>query len=332
MKQVFFVLIIISKALFSFTQNASYQKEIGTGYHGTIIRNLKTVKGLSFCVIGDWGRYGDYYQKAVADQLSSAVIGVDASFIVSTGDNIYPNGVISEYDPAWKYAFEDVYSSYPTHINWYVVLGNHDYKTNPDAEVAYSKISARWHMPSRYFSLKKFIGKDTSNAAEFFFIDTTPFQKNYYKEPDYAGHVAGNDTAAQKAWLINVLKNSTAKWKFVIGHHPLYSAGKRKGKLGDMIDAFRDIFEKYNVDAYFCGHEHQLEVDREHGYHFYQFISGAGSESTAVTGAPYTKFTAQDHGFLTAGISGNKMLIQYINADGKILYTTTIESRASIGN
>ncbi|MGH2563089.1 MAG: metallophosphoesterase, partial [Ginsengibacter sp.] len=126
-------------------------------------------------------------------------------------------------------------------------------------------------------------------------------------------------------WLINGLKNSTAKWKFVIGHHPLYSAGKRKGKLGDMIDAFRDIFEKYKVDAYFCGHEHQLEVDQEQGYHFYQFISGAGSESTPVTNAPYTKFTAQDHGFLTAGISGNEMLIQYVNADGKILFTTTIK-------
>ncbi len=67
MKQVFFLLIIISKVLFSFAQNASYQKEIATGYHGAIIKNLKSVKGLSFCVIGDWGRYGDYYQQAVAE-------------------------------------------------------------------------------------------------------------------------------------------------------------------------------------------------------------------------------------------------------------------------
>ncbi|MDQ6890465.1 MAG: metallophosphoesterase [Bacteroidota bacterium] len=319
------MLIIIFSGLLSFSQNANYVKEKGTGYRGTVIKDLKAIKGLSFCVIGDWGRYGDYYQRAVADQLSSAVIGVDASFIISTGDNIYPNGVISEYDPAWKYAYEDVYNTYPTHINWYVVLGNHDYKTNPDAEVAYSKISARWHMPARYFSIKKNIGKDLANTAEFFFIDTTPFQKNYYSEPDYASHVAGNDTAAQRNWLINGLKNSTAKWKFVIGHHPLYSAGKRKGKLGDMLDAFLEIFEKYKVDAYFCGHEHQLEVDKENGYHFYQFISGAGSESTAVTNAPYTKFTAQDHGFLTAGIYENEMLIQYINADGKILFATTVK-------
>jgi len=316
---------VIYCSILCFGQNANYKKEQSTGYRGSVIKDLKAVKGLNFCVIGDWGRYGDYYQKAVAEQLSSAVVGVDASFIISTGDNIYPNGVISEYDPAWKYAYEDIYVSYPTHITWYVVLGNHDYKTNPDAEVAYSKISARWHMPSRYFSIKKNIGKDSANSAEFFFLDTTPFQKEYYTDADYEKGVRGNDTTAQRNWLINGLKNSTAKWKFVVGHHPLYSAGKRKGKTGDMIDAFQDVFEKYKVDAYFCGHEHQLEVDQAEGFHFYEFISGAGSESTAVTSAPFAKFTVSDHGFLTASVTNNEMLVQYINAEGKILYSTIIK-------
>ncbi len=180
-------------------------------------------------------------------------------------------------------------------------------------------------MPSRYYNMKKIIGKDSAITAEFFFIDTSPFQKGYYTETDYASHVAGNDTASQRNWLINGLKNSTATWKFVIGHHPLYTAGVRKGKTGDMIDAFQEIFEKYKVDAYFCGHEHQLETDQEQGFHFYQFISGAGSEARPVTGAPYSKFTAADHGFLTAGLTGKEMLIQFINAEGKILFTTTIK-------
>jgi len=180
LKQLFLITTLFS-SLMCQAQNENYQKEQATGYRGTIIRDLKAVKGLSFCVIGDWGKYGDYYQKAVADKLSGAVTGVGASFIISTGDNIYPNGVVSEYDPAWKYAYEDVYDTYPTHVNWYVVLGNHDYRTNPDAEVAYSKISGRWHMPARYFSTKETIKGDTSKTVEFFFIDTTPFQKDYYR-------------------------------------------------------------------------------------------------------------------------------------------------------
>jgi len=325
MKKLCWGITAIFLSVCCFGQNPNYQKEQATGYRGPVIKDLQALRGLSFCVIGDWGRYGDYYQKAVADQLSSAVVGINASFIISTGDNIYPRGVISEYDPAWKYAYEDIYSSYPAHVDWYVVLGNHDYKTNPDAEVAYSKISARWHMPARYFSIRKMIGKDSTQSAEFFFIDTTPFQKEYYSEPDYSCQVEQNDTAAQRRWLIDGLKNSTAKWKFAVGHHPLYSAGKRQGKTRDMIDAFQDIFEKYKLDAYFCGHEHQLEVDHAEGFHFYEFISGAGSETTPVTSAPFAKFAVSDHGFLTASVVESEMLVQYVNANGKILYTTTIK-------
>lgn len=66
-------------------------------------------------------------------------------------------------------------------------------------------------------------------------------------------------------------------------------------------------------------------MDQAEGFHFYQFISGAGSETTPVTGASYIKFTASDHGILTAGVNDNEMLIQFINADGKILFTTTIK-------
>src|SRR5436190_24297803 len=108
MKKLFLLTMIFSTVLSCFAQNENYLKQQATGYRGTVIKNLKATKGLNFCVIGDWGRYGDYFQKAVADKLSSAVIGINASFIISTGDNIYPSGVASEYDPAWKYAYEDV--------------------------------------------------------------------------------------------------------------------------------------------------------------------------------------------------------------------------------
>jgi hypothetical protein len=66
-------------------------------------------------------------------------------------------------------------------------------------------------------------------------------------------------------------------------------------------------------------------VDQAEGFHFYEFISGAGSESTAVTSAPFAKFTVSDHGFLTASVTNNEMLVQYINAEGKILYSTIIK-------
>jgi len=319
-------LLLIALAITARGQNQNYVEKIKTGYKGDTIAGLQTMgKSLGFCVIGDWGRHGEFYQKVVAEQLGNASVGVNASFIISTGDNIYPNGVASELDPSWQTAFENVYTAQATHVPWYVVLGNHDYRTNPDAEVAYTKISARWKMPARYYSIRKSIAGDTAQKAEFFFIDTSPYQQAYYKEDDYAAKVVTADTAAQKKWLENALKNSTATWKFVVGHHPLYSAGGRKGKTQDMENGFKNLFEQYKVDAYLCGHEHHLEYDEPEGVHFVEFISGAGSEATAVSTAPYAKFALQEFGFLTVNVTAAKALFQFINWQGKVVYTTQIK-------
>src|SRR5262249_11554824 len=158
----------------------------------------------------------------------------------------------------------------------------------------------------------------------FFFIDTSPFQQEYYKTNDMGPKVKTADTTAQKKWLINALQSSKATWKIVVGHHPLYTAGGRKGKTQNMINSFQGIYEKYKVDIYLCGHEHQLEYDEPEGLHFRQFISGAGAESTPVTSAPYAKFTLQQYGFLTVSLTDTKLLAQFISYKGEILYTTTI--------
>src|SRR5215471_1521888 len=248
-KESILLLLIFPLALHCFSQNKNYDKEIASGYRGGVIKDIQTLdRALNFVVIGDWGRHGEYYQKEVADKLADAIVGVDASFIVSTGDNIYPSGVASEYDPSWQSAFENVYTRHATYIDWYVTLGNHDYRTNPDAEIAYTKMSQRWHMPARYFSMKKMIGHDPTKTAEFFFIDTSPFQQEYYKTNDMGPKVRTADTTAQKKWLINALQSSKATWKIVVGHHPLYTAGGRKGKTQNMINSFQGIFEKYKVD------------------------------------------------------------------------------------
>lgn len=48
------------------------------------------------------------------------------SFVVSTGDNFYKDGVTSASDPAWLSSFGDVYSGPAlSGLPWYAVLGNH---------------------------------------------------------------------------------------------------------------------------------------------------------------------------------------------------------------
>ena len=108
-------------------------------YRGGSIKGIKKLdRSLNFLVIGDWGRNGENYQKEVAVAMGQAGHDLGAQFIIATGDNFYPYGVQSVFDYHWISSFETIYRAQSLHVKWYPVLGNHDYISNPDAEVEYS--------------------------------------------------------------------------------------------------------------------------------------------------------------------------------------------------
>jgi tartrate-resistant acid phosphatase type 5 len=283
-------------------------------------------KSLQFIVMGDWGRNGADHQKQVATQMAKTAEEAGIDFIISTGDNIYPKGVASEFDPRWKYSFEDIYQSFALQEDWYVVLGNHDYGSNPDAQVAYSRISSRWHMPSRYYSKKFTLNGDTTQQILFLFIDTTPLVRGYYR----GGHnVAGADTTAQKAWIEKTLadaaSNANVKWKILVGHHPMYTGGGRteNNDTRTIRRILLPLCEKYKVGAYIAGHEHSLQhIVPQPGIH--QFVSGAASERTPARMLPISKFAGHDYGFMVFSATPEKILVQVVNDQGAILYTTEL--------
>src|SRR5215475_12727935 len=128
--------------------------------------------GLNFVVLGDWGRNGEKDQTDVAKQMAAAADGTGAKFVLAVGDNFYENGVTSVNDPQWQSSFEKVYTAPSLQVPWHAILGNHDYHLSADAQIAYSKTSKRWNMPSRYYKRTEQI--DAATAADFFFIDTMP--------------------------------------------------------------------------------------------------------------------------------------------------------------
>jgi hypothetical protein len=288
---------------------------------------LKNQLALNFLVMGDWGRNGADHQKQVAQQMGKTASDIRAQFIIATGDNFYPSGVISEFDPLFRYSFEDIYTAFSLQWDWYVVLGNHDYKSNPDAEVAYSKISRRWKMPARYYSKKFFINGDTSQVVLIAFIDTDPFIPEFYSNSDYGPNVKTQDSTKQKKWLEKVLgdKSPDIKWKIVVGHHPMYTGGSRTEAYDTKAirNVLKPIIEKYKVDAYLSGHEHSLQDIVVGSTH--QFISGSASEKTPAILIPGSKMAASEYGFMSFSITKNKLLMQSINDEGKIIYTTAIE-------
>lgn len=274
----------------------------------------------SFLIVGDFGRNGYHRQKDVADMMSHTGEIMDIEFVATTGDNFYDNGIASVHDPLIRSAFEDVYDGPGLLMDWYVSLGNHEYRGNIQALIDYSDISRRWNMPARYY-LKSF-DMEEYGVLDLFVVDTSPFEDDYYEEAKYY-QVAQQDSSAQMAWLDEVLGASEAKWKVVIGHHPLITGGNRAEDPRFVAARLEPILARHNVDAYFAGHEHDLQhlvtpLGIQH------FISGAGSELRPTGTIPETRFAESRHGFMAASIDSTGLTVHAIDWTGDVRYETKL--------
>lgn len=335
----FFVSETMKKIIFSllclfFCQLTIAQTPTGKTHSEKIddtIPELKSLENsLNFLLMGDFGRYGQFYQKEVAFQMGRAATTIESGFVVSVGDNFYPNGVQSTQDYSWIASFENVYTAYSLQNPWYVALGNHDHRGNIQAEIDYSKISRRWHMPSTYYS--KTFELNGGDKVLMVVMDTSPFIDSYHKKgSDMYENIIAQDTIAQKKWIEKELANAdpTIKWKIVVGHHPLYSGGKRKESKETLSfeKKFADLFDKYKVDAYFCGHEHDLQIIRPKNRYTTQFLSGAACDVRPTGSREGTIFVGEMAGFMTFSLTNTDLLAQVVDSNGKIIHVTKIEKK-----
>ena len=275
-------------------------------------------KSYNFFAIGDWGRSGEYNQKETGEQMNTFAEEFHPKFIISTGDNFYENGIASVDDPQWTNSFENVYSGANLQRDWFVILGNHDYKGNPQAEIDYSKKSRRWNMPARYYSKTEKINDSVSIL--FVFIDTNPFIAKYQKKKESYADLGMQDTTKQLKWLDELLSTSKAKWKIVIGHHPVYSTGSEHGNTEEMLAVIKPRLEKYKVDMYLAGHEHDLQHQQPEGTVDY-VVSGAGSSTRPTSIKSMTKFAEAVSGFAAFTCTADSLTTYFINYKGENIYS-----------
>lgn len=88
-------------------------------------------------------------------------------------------------------------------------------------------------------------------------------------------------------WMIDDLNDTDKEWIFVYTHYPVYSGGRHYSE-GDKTR--EDIFEEYNVDIHFSGHDHNYqrtwpiydkEVDYDKGVLY--IVSGGGGDKLYST-------------------------------------------------
>lgn len=256
---------------------------------------------ISFVVLGDWGT-GEVDQKRVATQLHHFALENVVDFIVTTGDNFYPRGVLNSEDPLWQSNFENIYDATTLlTLPWYVTLGNHDYLGNINAQINYATHNRNWILPDTYH-LKDF-SSEKGPALRLIFLDTNPYIKRYLRYPAEYRYIDEQKPVEQTEWLSGSLKSGDFDWKIAFGHHPVYSAGAHGGSP-ELASLFPPIFEEYGLSAYFAGHDHHLEHYKLVGNTHY-FISGGGANKRRVSKKNFSEFVSSSLGFAYVVVEKN---------------------------
>src|SRR5579872_5100011 len=216
-----------------------------------------------FYVFGCGGT-GDDFQKKVAELMNQIALerGKKPKFIIILGDNFYNNGVTSEYDPAFKTKFEDVYQDKNLTeicgIPCFLIPGNHDHNVHSwgmkGGNIDFSRIAGQinysrlvdgkksaereamfagdnldlknlgvFNMPARYYSCTIEAEEKGEENLEMYFIDSTTYVK------DYLNSLLSekNDPNNQAIWLETLAKKNPEAIKLLFSHHPRYSLDKR---------------------------------------------------------------------------------------------------------
>lgn len=224
-------------------------------------------------ILGDIGYYTDSLQSLV-NNFSKNVTGMNR--LILMGDNFYDEGIKEKNDEQWN-DYTQVFSKIPYNkIN--AIIGNHDYYGDPHLQ-----------LNAKYFENNEFYFKRTISNIDLYFLDTAPLHEGHcnvdndiFKKVHYKS--ANKLKLEQIDWLKRELEKSNRLGRkiLVFGHYPIISNGVYFFHLVPIYKLLIPIFEKYKVDAYISGHEHNIQYIKRkisNNYTFHQFIIGSSSEN-----------------------------------------------------
>jgi hypothetical protein len=268
----------------------------------TLPNALTSVK---FAIIGDSGR-GTPEQHQVAEQMVRFRERFKFGFVLMMGDNIY-EGPASPED--YRRKFEEPYRALLTdNVRFFAVLGNHD----DPRQVSYAPFSMHGE---RYYSFPPPEDPLTrlSTRVEFFALDST------------------NMDATQLAWAEERLAKSSATWKVVFLHHPLYTSGRYRNAAVAHRWALEPILLRHGVQIVLSGHEHIYQRSELQQGVLYFVSGGAGSlrRGDGVAAPFIARSYDDDYHFVLMEIENDAMHFQAISRAGQTIDAGTMFRDAS---
>jgi tartrate-resistant acid phosphatase type 5 len=258
-----------------------------------------------FFVLGDTGS-GDASQYEVAAAMEARCQqnkGIDGIWLL--GDLFYTAGVKDLEDPQWQQKIEIPYGSPCLQKSQiYPVFGNHDYRGNATALIAYSQRNPRWHFPGRFYTV------DFGKVIRMVAFDSA------FPDLCLSSDTCSIDYARQQ------VDSSAAAWTVVTAHNPMSSASTLGYSHSGGVFGFflRQLFCG-KADAWFSGHAHHMEHRQVSGCDTSLFVSGGGG-GDLYGAAPDAEsvFLRSEHGFLEVEVSLYDMTVAFYDIHAKRVY------------
>src|SRR5436190_2273988 len=255
-------------------------------------------------VIGDFGVAAlGGASVAIEKSVADLVKRWDPDFIVTVGDNNYPDGATSTLDPnigqfyaEYIYPYTGTYGPGGETNRFFPTLGNHDSPTV--ASLEYFTLPGN----ERYYTVRQ-------GPVEFFII-------NSHMEPD--GTTA---TSVQGRWLQAQLSASTARWKLVVLHHPPYSSDA--GGQGN--PEFRWPYATWGASAVLSGHDHIYARIHTNGIPY--FINGLGGHAIDAFGSTNSAAVSRyrgDYGAMCVEATESNLICQFVRRSNMLVDTLVL--------
>jgi 3',5'-cyclic AMP phosphodiesterase CpdA len=256
----------------------------------------------SFVVVGD-SRNGIDQHRRVTDRMAQEV----PDFVLGTGDMVDEGFREDE----WQQFF-DVENRLLRDNVYFPALGNHDRQgrgRTADAYRAYFSVPENGGDSERYYAF-------TYASARFLILDSNAYS-----------FALTDQTAWIERELVAARQDPAIHHIFVVMHHPPYSISLHGGAR-ELRERWGPLFEKYQVTAVFSGHDHVYERAEAGGLRY--FVSGGGGaplyprrpQPNPVDAEAVKKFERVLH-YLRVTVSGRRVEVTAIRADGTLIETTT---------
>ena len=118
-------------------------------------------------------------------------------------------------------------------------------------------------------------------------------------------------------WLgTELARPRTTRWLIVCAHHPLYTNGSH-GDNGTLQRLWGPLLEKFKVDFYLAGHDHDLQHLQPSGRFTTHVVSGAGGKKPRpMRRSDRGPFSRSINGFVHMRLTDKEAIVRYIDAPG----------------